>query len=162
MNVKYSLSQYVIATLAAGAVLVMPTACNDDLGYQNVGGQQIGFKLTAPDTWHEGMPVNENAPTTHCTSVRALSGGDTKLYLHTVVADNPAEEKATVTRGTPVKGTAAFQERYKRFSLSGICYTGEYPDEEAGAQNDWTPEYAYNLYYNTATGKAEKESDKLF
>lgn len=162
MNVKYSLSQYIIATLAAGAVLVMPTACNDDLGYQNVGGQQIGFKLTAPDTWHEGMPINENAPTTHCTSVRALSGGDTKLYLHTVVADNPAEEKATVTRGTPVKGTAAFQERYKRFSLSGICYTGEYPDEEAGAQNDWTTEYAYNLYYDTTTGKAEKESDKLF
>lgn len=162
MNVKYSLSQYIIATLAAGAVLVMPTACNDDLGYQNVGGQQIGFKLTAPDTWHEGMPVNENAPTTHCTSVRALSGGDTKLYLHTVVADNPAEEKATVTRGTPVKGTAAFQERYKRFSLSGICYTGEYPDEEAGAQNDWTTEYAYNLYYDTTTGKAEKVSDKLF
>lgn len=162
MNVKYSLSQYIIATLAAGAVLVMPTACNDDLGYQNVGGQQIGFKLTAPDTWHEGMPINENAPTTHCTSVRALSGGDTKLYLHTVVADNPAEEKAAVTRGTPVKGTAAFQERYNRFSLSGICYTGEYPDEEAGAQNDWTTEYAYNLYYNTTTGKAEKKSDELF
>lgn len=160
MNVKYSLSQYIIATLAAGAVLVMPTACNDDLGYQNVGGQQIGFKLTAPDTWHEGMPVNENAPTTHCTSVRALSGGDTKLYLHTVVADNPAEEKAAVTRGTPVKGTTAFQNRYKRFSLSGICYTGEYPTDES--QNMWTTEYAYNLYYDTTTGKAEKESDKLF
>lgn len=162
MNVKYSLSQYVIATLAAATALVMPTACNDDLGYQNVEGQQIGFKLSAPDTWHEGMAVNENAPTTHCTSVRALSGGDTKLYLHTVVADNPAEEKVAVTRGTPVKGTAAFQDRYKRFSLSGICYTGEYPDEEAGAQNDWTTEYAYNLYYDTTTGKAEKESDKLF
>lgn len=160
MNVKYSLSQYIIATLAAGAVLVMPTACNDDLGYQNVGGQQIGFKLTAPDTWHEGMPINENAPTTHCTSVRALSGGDTKLYLHTVVADNPAEEKAAVTRGTPVKGTAAFQERYKRFSLSGICYTGEYPDDKA--QNTLTTEYAYNLYYDTTTGKAEKKSDELF
>lgn len=162
MNVKYSLSQYVIAMLAAATALVMPTACNDDLGYQNVEGQQIGFKLSAPDTWHEGMPINENAPTTHCTSVRALSGGDTKLYLHTVVADNPAEEKVAVTRGTPVKGTAAFQDRYKRFSLSGICYTGEYPDEEAGAQNDWTTEYAYNLYYDTTTGKAEKESDKLF
>lgn len=162
MNVKYSLSQYVIATLAAAAVLVMPTACNDDLGYRNTEGQQIGFKLTAPDTWHEGMSVNENAPTTRCTSVRALSGGDTKLYLHTVVADNPAEEKAAVTRGTPVKGTAAFQERYNRFSLSGICYTGKYPDEEKGAQNDLTPEYAYNLYYNTTTGKAENKSGELF
>lgn len=162
MNVKYSLSQYVIATLAAAAVLVMPTACNDDLGYRNTEGQQIGFKLTAPDTWHEGMSVNENAPTTRCTSVRALSGGDTKLYLHTVVADNPAEEKAAVTRGTPVKGTAAFQERYNRFSLSGICYKGKYPDEEKGAQNDLTPEYAYNLYYNTTTGKAENKSGELF
>lgn len=162
MNVKYSLSQYVIATLAAGAVFVIPTACNDDLGYQNVGGQQIGFKLTAPDTWHEGIPVNENAPTTHCTSVRALSGGDTKLYLHTVVADNPAEEKAAVTRGTPVRGTTAFKDKYKQLSLSGICYTGEYPDEEAGAQNDLTPGYAYNLNYSTGSGKPENKSDELF
>ena len=162
MNVKYNLSQYVIATLAIAAVTVMPTACNDDLGYQNIEGRQIGFKLTAPDTWHEGMSVNENAPTTRCTSVRALSGGDTKLYLHTVVADNPAEEKAAVTRGTPVRGTTAFKDKYKLFSLSGICYTGEYPDEEAGAQNNLTPGYAYNLNYSTGSGKPENKSDELF
>lgn len=151
MNAKYSFSQYVIVTLVAVAVLVFPTACNDDLGYSNnAEGQRIAFKLTASDTWYKGMSVNENEPTTHCTSVRALSGGDTKLYLHTVVADNPAEEKVAVTRGTPVRNTAAFQDRYKRFSLSGICYTGEYPTDES--QNTWTTEYAYNLYYGTASG----------
>ena len=127
MNAKYSIPQYVIATLIAIAVLVFPTACNDDLGYQNIEGQRIAFKLTAPNTWHKGMSVNENAPTTHCTSVRALSGGDTKLYLHTVVADNPAEEMVAVSRGTPVKDVTAFQKTYPRFSLSGICYTGNYP-----------------------------------
>lgn len=157
MSAKYSLSQYVIAVLAVAAVLVMPTACNDDLDYQNIGGQQIGFKLTVPDTWHEGMSINENAPTTHCTSVRALSGGETKLYLHTVVADNPVEKEVAVTRGTPVS-PVAFKSTYKRFSLSGICYTGEYPTDES--QNTWTTEYAYNLYYNSATGRHEEEGGK--
>lgn len=139
MNAKYSFSRYVIATLAVAAVLVLLTACKDDLGYQGIEGQQIAFKLTAPDAWHDGMPINENAPTTHCTSVRALSGGDTKLYLHTVVADNPAEEKAVVSRGTPVKDTDAFERTYFQFSLSGI-YT------DASLQN------VYNLHYESAMG----------
>lgn len=160
MNAKYSIPQYIIiATLVAVAVLVLPTACHDELGYPSFEGQRITFKLTAPDTWHKGISVNESAPTTHCTSVRALSGGDTKLYLHTVVADNPVKEKTAVTRGTPVKNTEAFQTTYPRFSLSGICYTGEYPKEES--DNPWTTEYAYNLYYNSATGVAETEGGKL-
>lgn len=152
MNAKYSIPQYAIATLVAATVLVLPVACNDDLGYQNIEGQRIAFKLTAPDTWHKGISVNENAPTTHCTSVQALSGGDTKLYLHTVVADNPAEEMAVVSRGTPVKDANTFNTTYPRFSLSGICYTGNYPAEES--ENEWTTEYAYNLYYSTASGTA--------
>ena len=140
MNAKYSIPQYAIATLVAATVLVLPVACNDDLGYQNIEGQRIAFKLTAPDTWHKGISLNENAPTTHCTSVQALSGGDTKLYLHTVVADNPAEEMAVVSRGTPVKDANTFNTTYPRFSLSGICYTGNYPTEES--ENEWTTEYA--------------------
>lgn len=91
----------VFGSLAAVGLFVSVTACKDDFDYRNNVGQPIAFTLSAPDAWHDGMSVNENAPTTRCTSVKALSGGETKLYLHTVVADNPAEEKGAVTRGTP-------------------------------------------------------------
>lgn len=150
MGVKYSFSRYVIAVSVTAAMLVLPVACNDDFGYHNIEGQPIGFKLTAPAAWHDGMSVNDNAPDTRCTSVQALSGGDTKLYLHTVVADNPSEEKMAGTRGTPVTDIIAFRTAYQRFSLSGICYTGEYPTDEDN--NPWTTEYAYNLYYSTSSG----------
>lgn len=150
MGVKYSFSRYVIAVPVVAAMLVLPVACNDDFGYHNIEGQPIGFKLTAPATWHDGMSVNDNAPDTRCTSVQALSGGDTKLYLHTVVADNPSEEKVAGTRGTPVNNRDAFIEACPQFSLSGICYTGEYPTDEGN--NPWTTEYAYDLYYSTSSG----------
>ena len=157
MDAKYSLSRYAITTLAA-AMLVMPTACNDDLDYRNNTGQQIAFKLTAADMWYNGMSVNENAPTTHCTSVQALSAGDTKLYLHTVVADNPVKKTVAASRGTLVSAET-FNTTYPQFSLSGICYTGEYPEDES--QNKWTTEYAYNLIYNSASGTPTEEGRPL-
>ena len=150
MNYRYnSTTRHAVNALAV-AMLLLSASCHDDFGYQNVVGKQIALKITAPEAWHGGMTVNEDAPTTHCTSVRALSGdGGDKLYLHTVVADNPVEKYDMVSRGTPVKDTAAFKTRYSRFSLSGICYTGTYPAD--GENNTWTPEYAYNLYYSTST-----------
>lgn len=143
----------VFGSLAAVGLLVSVTACKDDFDYRNNVGQPIAFTLSAPDAWHDGMSVNENAPTTRCTSVKALSGGETKLYLHTVVADNPAEEKGAVTRGTPVRTFEKFKDIYKTFSLSGICYTGEYPKDES--QNKWTANFAYNLLCNTDDGTPE-------
>ena len=158
MKVKYSIFRCAMTATGVCAALLLAFACTDDFGYQDHEGKRVAFKLSAPDTWHEGMSVNENAPTTHCTSVRALSGGDTKLYLHTVVADNPVEEKTAVTRGTPVRDKDTFTKTYSRFSLSGICYTGEYPTDES--QNTWTTEYAHDLYYNSASGKPEKEGGR--
>lgn len=161
MNVKYSIYRYAIAMLGTAAMLVLPTACNDDFGYQNIEGQPIGFKLTVPDTWHNGMCVDENAPTARCTSVQPLSDGDdaNTLYLHTVVADNPSNNKLTVTRGTPVNNLTAFTDTYKLFSLSGICYTGDYPADES--QNTWTTEFAHNLSYNTTSGTPADRSQSL-
>lgn len=159
MGVKYSFFRYVIAVPVVAAMLVLPVACNDDFGYHNIEGQPIGFKLTAPAAWHDGMSVNDNAPDTRCTSVQALSGGDTKLYLHTVVADNPSEEKVAGTRGTPVNNTEAFIKACPRFSLSGICYIGEYPTDKGN--NPWTTEYAYNLYYSTSSGEPEAGGRQL-
>lgn len=159
MDAKYSFSPYAIAALAA-AMLVMPSACNDDFGYQNTVGQQIAFLPAASAGWHEGMSVDESSPTTHCTSVRELSGGDTKLYLHTVVADNPAVERTAVSRGTTVGSTDAFKTRYTTFSLSGICYTGTYPTDES--QNTWTTEFAHDLPYSTSTGQPATGGKQLY
>lgn len=160
MGANCSLSRFVNATMAAGVVLFLLSSCKDDFGYHNLEGERIAFKLTAPDSWYNGMSVDENAQSTKCTSVQALSGGDTKLYLHTVVADNPAVASGPVTRGTPVNNLDAFKKTYSRFSLSGICYTGEYPSDEAN--NMWTTEYAHNLIYSTESAEPVEGVKSLY
>ncbi len=162
MNVRYSLLRFAALAPAVAAMLLMTAACRDDFGYENIEGQAIAFNITSPGTWHDGMSVDEHAPTTHCTSVRPLSGGSgDKLYLHTIVADNPAAEEATeVSRGTPINTLTKFIDEYPRFSLSGICYVGDYPSDES--QNQWTTDYADNLYYDSTSGTPKDESGKLF
>lgn len=151
MNVKYSIFRCVITATGVCAALLLAFACTDDFGVQNLVGKQVAFNVTASDTWHDGMAIDESEPTTRCLSVKELeSDGDTKLYLHTIVADNPVEETVCATRGTPIRDLNTFKDKYTRFSLSGICYIGAYPDEES--QNKWTAEYAYDLPYSTASG----------
>lgn len=162
MSARYRFSGYAAASLLAAVLLATAGACNDDFGYHNVEGRQVAFAIDAPDAWRGGMSVDESDPSTRCTSVQPLSGGDTKLYLHTVVAENPVADKAELTRGTPVNSTDAFLSVYPRFSLSGICHTGAYPEDEA--QNEWTPEYAYNLIcniYKSANDELVGEGGKL-
>ena len=151
MNVKYSIFRCAVAMTGVCVALLSATGCTDDFGYQNIEGKQVSFNVTASDAWHNGMGINENEPTTRCMSVKELVGdGDTRLYLHTVVADNPVEETVSASRGTPIRDLNTFKDKYKRFSLSGICYTGTYPDDES--QNEWKAEYAYDLPYSTASG----------
>lgn len=143
MNVKSGISRYVIPSFFAAAMLMAPTACDDDLGHQNNKGEHIVFNPVLTDTWSGAMSVDESSPTTHCTSVRELSGGDSKMYLHTVVAENPAEKKTMTSRGALIKDQSDF---YKNFSLSGVCYTGDYNEAEV------TPNYAFDRCYSTETG----------
>lgn len=151
MNVQYSFFRCAIIATGVCTALLPGIGCTDDFGFQNLEGKQIAFNIIAPNIWHDGMAINENEPTTHCLSVTELAGaGDTRLYLHTVVADNPVEESAGVTRGTPIRDLNTFKDNYSRFSLSGICYTGAYPDDES--LNEWKAEYAYDLPYSTASG----------
>ncbi len=159
MSARYRFFGYAAASLLAAALLATAGACNDDFGYHNVEGRQVAFAIDAPDAWRGGMSVDESDPSTRCTSVQPLSGGDTKLYLHTVVADNPVADKAELTRGTPVNSYDAFKTTYAEFSLSGICHTGAYPEDEA--QNTWTPEYAYNLIYNSTSGEPVEKQGRL-
>ena len=161
MNVKYSFIRCAIAATGICAALLLGTACTDDFGYHNQEGKPVAFNVIAPNTWHDGMGINENEQTTRCLSVEELEGdGDTKLYLHTIVADNPVEETAGATRGTPITDLTAFKDKYKSFSLSGICYTGTYPDDES--LNEWTAEYAHDLPYSTASGTPAEGGQPLF
>ncbi len=155
MNAKYFTPLNAITAPVVAALLVLAASCVDDFGYNKNEGKQIAFSVTASDNWYNGMSVDESAPTSRCTSVQPLTGGDTKLYLHTVVGENTTEEAGgddsrLATRGTPLKGIDAFKKAYDKFSLSGICYLGKYE----GNETDWTPNYAYNLNYSTATGNA--------
>lgn len=155
MNAKYFTPRHAITAPAVAALLVLAASCVDDFGYNKNEGKQIAFSITASDSWYNGMSVDESAPTSRCTSVQPLTGSDTKLYLHTVVGENTTEEAGDAgsrlaTRGTPLKGIEAFKKEYDKFSLSGICYLGEYK----GHETDWTPNYAYNLNYSTSTGNA--------
>lgn len=155
MNAKYFTPRHAITAPVVAALLVLSASCVDDFGYNKNEGKQIAFSITAYDSWYNGMSVDESAPTSRCTSVQPLTGGDTKLYLHTVVGENTTEEAGgagsrLATRGTPLKGIEAFKKEYDKFSLSGICYLGKYE----GNETDWTPNYAYNLNYSTSTGNA--------
>lgn len=155
MNAKNISLLDAIAALIVAAPLVLTASCVDDFGYNKNEGKQIAFRLAAADSWFNGMSIDESAPSSRCTSVQPLAGADRKLYLHTVVGDNTIEEQGGMnsrfaTRGTPLKGLDAFKKAYEEFSLSGICYLGEYQ----GNENDWTPDYAYDLNYSTSTGNA--------
>lgn len=161
MNVKYSFFRCSIAATGVCVALLPGIACTDDFGFQNLEGKQVAFNIIAPGTWHDGIDINENEPAAHCLSVKDIaSDGDTRLYLHTVVADNPVEEWEGATRGTPIKDINTFKNKYTRFSLSGICFSGTYPDDES--QNELTPEYAYDLPYSTASGTTDKGGRPLF
>lgn len=155
MKAKYFTPRHAITVPVVAALLVLAASCVDDFGYNKNEGKQVAFSVTAADSWYNGMSIDESAPTSRCTSVQPLTGGDTKLYLHTVVGENTTEEAGgagsrLATRGTPLKGIDAFKEAYDKFSLSGICYLGEYQ----GNETDWTPNYAYNLNYSTSSGNA--------
>lgn len=160
MYSKNSTSPKAFVTLAAAAALLLSVSCKDDFGYQNIEGQSVAFSLDSPDTWHGAMAVDKNEPTTHCTSIRPMTGEGTALYLHTVVAEQAAVKPAVESRGTPLTTLKAFQDLYSTFSLSGICYTGTYPEDKS--QNHWTTEYAYNLNYSTSTGKPAAGGRELY
>lgn len=160
MDATNSTSKKTIVALGAALALILPSSCKDDFGYRTLEGQRVAFEVTSADSWHGAMTVSESEPTAHCTSVRALTGGDTELYLHTVVAEKPAAAPTLMSRGTPLRTTKEFKDKYTNFSLSGICYTGSYPAD--GEPNPWTTNYAHNLNYSTDTGKAANTGNDLF
>jgi len=151
MNVKYKgIGRKSVAGLLLCLMGVL-TACEDDFGKNGTNSGVLTMKVEIPEGWTSGVAVDEEAPDSRCVSVKELScDGGTKLYLHTIVADNPVEETVSATRGTPITNLTEFKTKYTRFSLSGICYNGEYPSDES--KNEWTTEYAHDLYFSTETG----------
>ncbi len=146
------------AMMAVLACITLP-ACEDDLEKHATPSGMMTFQVGVPDGWSSGMTVSKTAPDTHCTAVDSADyNGATPLYIHTIEADNGVtpEKHQSHKRGNPVADIDGF---YDKFSLSGVCYTGTYPDKEE--DNKWTPEYAFNLTYNK-NGSPADESSALY
>ncbi|MBO4944686.1 MAG: fimbrillin family protein, partial [Muribaculaceae bacterium] len=133
MNCKYK-GISLISTAGLLCLTAALTACEDDLGKSSMQSGRVIVKVEMPGAWTAGTAANENAPDSRCTAVGATeTTGDTPLYLHTIESDNPAEP-ALPSRGAIVNTVS-------KFSLSGVCYSGTYEDEEATA----TPNFVYDV-----------------
>lgn len=108
----------------------MLTACEDDFGKESLQTGALSIKVAAPQGWTSGVAVDEDSPDSRCVSVDATTSDcSTPLYLHTIEADNAVA--APASRG-------ALKEAVEHFSMSAICYTGDYDES-------WTPNFAYDL-----------------
>lgn len=111
------------------------TACEDDFGENMPRSGLVAIKVTAPEEWTSAVAVDESSPDSRCVSVDIADSESTiPLYLHTVESDNIVS--APASRG-------ARKESVENFSMSAICYTGDYPQDETKVS--WTPNFAYNL-----------------
>lgn len=122
------------------------TGCSDDFENDLRTSGNVIFNIDAPAQWTGGNDDSDTSAS-RCISIDATdTDGDTPLYLHTFEADNHAT--------APAKSRGALAKSVSSFSLSAICYPGEYPADEADVT--WTPDFAYNLTYtvngSTAAG----------
>ncbi len=137
-----------IIMLSAVAISAADTGCSDDFENDIRMSGDVILKIDAPAQWTSGNTVTDGtAGSSRCISVESTeSDGDTPLYLHTFESDNTASAHV-LSRG-------ALSKSVDSFSLSAICYPGEYPSDEAGIT--WTPDFAYDLTYtvngSTAAG----------
>lgn len=114
--------------------------CDDDFGKNGNTGDGLRFDVRIPASWTDGRATAGGD--SRCTSISAVdSDCDSSLYLHC--------DEIVDTRVLPQTSRGALKDAIGNFSLSAICYTGTYPDEEG--DNNWTPDFAHNLIY-TADG----------
>lgn len=118
------------------------TACEDDLIENGPQSGPVAIKITAPEEWTSDIVADTEAPESRCISIdAATSESSTQLYVHTIESNNAAPA-APASRG-------AMKKTVENFSMSAICYSGDFPE------NEFTPNFAYNLTCkvnnNTAT-----------
>ncbi len=130
-----------LAGVAACAVLSCTDDTFDKYGQQGASGM-LAFDVVAPGSWADGSAATRAADKD--ISIRKLtqSGGGKPLYLVTEIAEAAVDTAASnaITRGSTItEGTFKKQS----FGLSGICYTGDWPEGEEG--NEWTTNFAHNI-----------------
>ena len=157
MNFKYKGIIPQSAAVAIGIAALL-SSCEDDFDYREKS-RDLSFDIEIPSGWSNGMSIDKKSPATRCTSVDAMSCGEgVPLYLHTIVADNPApsEHQVQGSRATPIKSKDEFINRYSYFSLSAIC---AYPEEDI---DNLPPNLAYNLKYNIDGGSPATSNDRIY
>lgn len=130
-----------LAGVAACAVLSCTDDTFDKYGQQGASGM-LAFDVVAPGSWADGSAATRAADKDISIREITQSGGGKPLYLVTEIAEAAVDTAASnaITRGSTItEGTFKKQ----AFGLSGICYTGDWPEGEEG--NEWTTNFAHNI-----------------
>jgi len=130
-----------LAGVAACAVLSCTDDTFDKYGQQGASGM-LAFDVVAPGSWADGSAATRAADKDISIREITQSGGGKPLYLVTEIAEAAVDTAASnaITRGSTItEGTFKKQS----FGLSGICYTGDWPEGEEG--NEWTTNFAHNI-----------------
>ena len=98
-------------------------------------GPQSGplvIKVAAPEEWSSDIAAETYDPDSRCISIdAATSESTTPLYVHTIESAN--------TGSAAPRSRGAMKKTIENFSMSAICYTGDFPEDE------FTPNFAYDL-----------------
>lgn len=130
-----------LAGVAACAVLSCTDDTFDKYGQQGASGM-LAFDVVAPGSWADGSAATRAADKDISIREITQSGGGKPLYLVTEIAEAAVDTAASnaITRGSTItEGTFKKQP----FGLSGICYTGDWPEGEE--ENEWTTNFAHNI-----------------
>lgn len=134
-----------ILETSALTLCILLTGCHDeDFGGKNIVGDRMEVIVSVPSSWQSGIGAPNGHPATRCAKVTMFDeSGEQPLYLHTTTEIDSTRKVATAA---DTRGDMVSQDNFHDFfSLSAICYTGQYPTDET--QNKWTPNFAYNHKY---------------
>lgn len=132
MNCKYSKTTSILPVVGLFCLFGTLTACEDDLIENGPQSGPLVIKVAAPEEWTTDIAAEADDPDSRCISIdAATSESTTPLYVHTI-------ESANVSSAAP-RSRGAMKNTIENFSMSAICYTGDFPEDE------FSPNFAYDL-----------------
>ncbi len=140
MNCKYSKTTSILPVVGLFCLFGTLTACEDDLIENGPQSGPLVIKVAAPEEWTTDIAAEADDPDSRCISIdAATSESATPLYVHTIESAN--------TGSAAPRSRGAMKNTIENFSMSAICYTGDFPEDE------FTPNFAYDL-----TGKVNSST----
>lgn len=132
MNCKYSKTTSILPVVGLFCLFGTLTACEDDLIENGPQSGPLVIKVAAPEEWTTDIAAEADDPDSRCISIdAATSESTTPLYVHTIESAN--------TGSAAPRSRGAMKNLIENFSMSAICYTGDFPEDE------FSPNFAYDL-----------------